>query len=188
MASSAAAAAMEVAKSSQDRERLFYVVATGFNMVLPQAVYSEKYFSFHAGNFEAHYRALGDDIGSNIQLSLNDVSMNCNQNLQMVSDPVNMSVLVDLKPPFSQGTEDERATRINMSISRIRLLVARSHYAQIMYTLDFNIGERDIFLRDKNAYRVSENYRETLSKSDAMNAIMKNLSHAGVENVEVIRR
>jgi hypothetical protein len=188
VASSAAAAAMEVAKSSQDRERLFYVVATGFNFLLPQAAYSEKHFSFHAGNFEAHYRALGDEIGSNVQLSLNDLSMNCSQNLNMVADPVEMSVVVDLKPPFSNGTEDERATRINMSLSRIRLLVARRHYAQIMQTLDNNIGERDTFLREQNAYRISENYRETLSKPNAMNSIMNNLSHAGVENIEVIRR
>ncbi len=188
MASSAAAAAMEVVKSSQDRERLFYVVASGFNFVLPQAAYSEKNFSFHAGNFEAHYRALGDDFGSNIQLSLKNVSMNCFQNLKMVSEPVNMSVVVEMKPPFSRGTEDERATRIKMSISRIRLLVARCHYAQMMHTLDYNIGERDTFLRERNSHQVSENYSSTLANKDTMNSIMKNLSHAGVENVEVIRR
>lgn len=188
VASSAAAAAMQVAKSSQDKERLFYVVATGFTFVLPQAAYSEKHFSFHAGNFKAHYRALGDDIGSNILLALHDVSMNCSQNLNMVTDPVIMSVVVDLKPPFLPGTEDERATRISMSISRILLQVSRCHYAQIMHTLDNNIGERDTFLREQLAYRVSQNYRGTLSKTDAVNTIMKNLSHAGVENVEVIRR
>jgi hypothetical protein len=156
--------------------------------VLPQAAYSEKHFAFQAGNFEAHYRALGDDVGSNVLLALYDVSMNCSQNLSMVTYPVKMSVVVDLKPPFSPGTEDERATRINMSISRIRLAVCRSHYAQIMHTLDNNIGERDTFLREQIAYRVSENYRETLSKADAVNNIIKNLSHAGVENIEVIRR
>ena len=84
VASSAAAAAMEVAKNSQDGERLFYIVASGFNFVLPQAAYSKSHFSFHSGNFTAHYRAFEADVGSEAMVSLKNVSMNCNQNMQMV--------------------------------------------------------------------------------------------------------
>ena len=53
-ASSAAAAAMDAAKSSQDGERLFYIIASGFNFVLPQAAYSDNFFLFHAGEFKAN--------------------------------------------------------------------------------------------------------------------------------------
>mmetsp|Transcript_2476 Transcript_2476/g.5220 ORF Transcript_2476/g.5220 Transcript_2476/m.5220 type:complete len:2925 (-) Transcript_2476:1534-10308(-) len=188
VASSAATAAMEVAKSSQDGERLFYIVASGFNCIVPQAAYSEKHFSFHSGNFEAHYRAFEGDIGSEANVSLNDVSMNCNQNMQMVSAPVNMSVTVKLKPPFSHVTEDERATRVEMSISRIRLLVARCHYAQMMHTIDYNIGEQDNFLREEKAHKENDNAKEETLPGTTVNSIIKNLSHAGVEDVEVIKR
>mmetsp|Transcript_4276 Transcript_4276/g.8218 ORF Transcript_4276/g.8218 Transcript_4276/m.8218 type:complete len:3387 (-) Transcript_4276:172-10332(-) len=188
VASSAAAAAMEVAKSSQTGERLFYIVASGSNLVVPQAAYSEKHFSFHSGNFEAHYRAFEGDVGSEAQVSLMDVSMNCSQNMQMVSAPVNMSVSVKLKPPFTQITEDERATKVEMSISRIRLLVARCHYAQMMHTIDYNIGEQDNFLREEKAHAVKDNTKEEKPTGATVNSIIKNLTHAGVENVEVVKR
>ena len=178
VASSAAAAAKAVAKSSQNGEKLFYIVASGFNLVVPQAAYSETHFSFHSGNFEAHYRAFEDDIGSEAHVSLKDVSLNCDQLMQMVSAPVNMTVSVKMKPPLSKGTEDERATRVEMSISRIRLLIARGHYAQAMHTIDYNISEDDNFLREK----------KTILPGTAVNAILKNLSHAGVEAIDVIKR
>lgn len=190
VASSAAAAAMEVAKSSHDGERLFYIVASGFNFVVPQAAYSENHFSFQAGNFEAHYRALAGDIGSEAHVSLNDVSMNCNQGMQMVETPVNMSVSVKLKPPPSLAptlAQDDRATRVEMSISRIRLLVARCHYAQIMHTLDYNIGEQDNFLREEKVHKGSGS-ATVPGTSGIFSLDVGNLSHAGVENVEVIKR
>ena len=133
VASSAAAAAMEVAKSSQMGEKLFYVVASGFDFVLPQAAYSEKHFSFHTGKLEAHYRILENDVGSEAQVSLTDLSMYCEQRMAMVSAPVNMTVAAKLKPPLAPGTEDERATRVDMSTSRIQILIARTHYAQMMH-------------------------------------------------------
>ncbi|KAL7555198.1 hypothetical protein ACHAWF_018915 [Thalassiosira exigua] len=185
VASSAAAAAMEVAKSSHDGERLFYIVASGFNLVVPQAAYSEKHFSFHSGNFEAHYRALEEDVGSEAYVSLKDVSMNCDRNMQMVFTPVNMSVAVKLKPPFLPGTEDDRATRVDMSISRIRLLVARCHYAQIMHTLDCNIGEQDNFLRGKKTEWGDGSDKPGKLPDGKANPI---LSHAGVEDIQVIKR
>lgn len=186
VASSAAAAAMKAAQSSEDGERLFYIIASGFDFVLPQAAYSENFFLFHAGNFEAHYRSFREGIGSEARVSLKDVSMNCNKNMQMVSEPVNMAVRVSLKPPFSQLTEDERATRVKVSISRIRLLVARCHYALFMYILEYNVGERDNFLREERGHRVDENDRANILPG--VNTIMQNLTHAGVENVEVIKR
>ncbi len=195
VASTAAAAAFEVTKSSHDGERLFYVVASGFDFVLPRSAYSDEHFVFHAGNFEAHYRALENDVGSEAEVSLKDVSMRCDQHMKMVSTPVNLSVSVKMKPPVSPGTEDDRATRVEMSTSRIRILVARCHYAQIMHTLDYNISEQNNFLRDKNTLRrnrsssVVEGKGSNQSSAEAtMESIIKNLSHAGVQNVEVIKR
>ena len=182
VAYSAAAAAKEVTKGSQDGQKLFYIVASGFNLVVPQAAYSDIHFSFHSGNFEAHYRALEGDLGSEAHVSLKDVSLNCNNQMQMVSAPVNMAVTVKLKPPQSQGTEDARATRVEMSISRIRLLIARGHYAQMMHTIDYNIGEQDNFLREAT----TDN--ETKVHGTAVHALLKNLSHAGVEAIDVIKR
>lgn len=190
VASSAAAAAMEVAKSSQSGQKLFYIVASGFDFVLPQAAYSENYFLFHAGNFEAHYRAFENDIGSEAQVYLKDVSMRCGRNMTMVSTPVNLSVEVQMKPPFAKGTEEELATRVEMSTSRIRILIARCHYSQIMRTLDYNISEQNNFLREerslqpKRAAQIDEKTR----KGKSVDGILKSMSHAGVENVDVIKR
>lgn len=132
VASTAAAAAMEVARSSQNGERLFYVVASGFDFVLPRAAYSENFFVFHTGELEAHYRTLENEAGSIAQISLNDLSLSCDQNMPLVSLPVNLSISVQMKPPLYQGTEDERATRVDMSTTRIRIQLAQCHYAQIV--------------------------------------------------------
>ncbi|KAL7472999.1 hypothetical protein ACHAXS_013378 [Conticribra weissflogii] len=194
-ASSAAAAAREVAKSSQSGEKLFYIVATGFDFVLPQAAYSEEHFSFHAGKLEAHYRSLASDVGSEAEVSLTELSMQCAKQMSMVSIPINMSISLKMKPPFAPLTEDERATRVDLSISRIQILIARCHYAQIMRTLEYNIGEQDNFLRAENFVeynRLSSLPAEKAkieSKSGiAVDSLLKNLSHAGVENVEIIKR
>lgn len=190
VASSAAAAAMEVAKSSQSGQKLFYIVASGFDLVLPQAAYSENYFLFHAGNFQAHYRAFENDIGSEAQVSLRDVSMRCGRNMAMVSIPVNLSVAVQMKPPFAKGTEEELATRIEISTSRIKILIARCHYSQIMRTLDYNISEQNNFLRDERSLQSKRAARvdERAKKGTSVDGILKSMSHAGVENVDVIKR
>ena len=190
VASTAAAAAMEAAKSSYSAQKLFYINASGFDFVLPQAAYSENYFLFHAGNFEAHYRAFENDVGSEARVSLNDVSMSCGRNMSMVSTPVNLAVAVQMKPPFAKGSEEELATRVDMSTSRIRILIARCHYAQIMRTLDYNISEQNNFLREerslqpKRAARMDDNAR----KGKSVEGILKSIGHAGVENIEVIKR
>jgi len=194
-ASSAAAAAREVTKSSQSGEKLFYIVATGFDFVLPQAAYYEDHFSFHAGKLEAHYRSLASDVGSEAEVSLTELSMQCAQKMSMVSIPINMSISLKMKPPFAPLTEDERATRVDLSISRIQILIARCHYAQIMRTLEYNIGEQDNFLRAGNSFQDNrssslpeENAQIEAQSGVAVDSLLKNLSHAGVENVEVIKR
>jgi len=189
VASTAAAAAMEVAKSSQSGQKLFYIVASGFDLVLPQAAYSENYFLFHAGNFQAHYRAFENDVGSEAQVSLKDVSMRCGRNMTMVSTPVNLSVKVQMKPPFAKGTEEELATRIEMSTSRIRILVARCHYSQIMRTLDYNISEQNNFLRgDRSLQPKRAAQTDDKARKGTVDGILKSMGHAGVENVDVIKR
>lgn len=132
VASTAAAAAREAVKSSQNGERLFYIVASGFDFVLPRAAYSENYFVFNTGELEAHYRTLENETGSTAQLSLRDLSLSCDQEMPMVSTPVNLSVSVKMKPPLYNGTEDEKATRVDMSTTRIQILLAQCHYVQIV--------------------------------------------------------
>ncbi|KAK1743056.1 vacuolar protein sorting-associated protein 13 [Skeletonema marinoi] len=179
----------EVAKSSQSGQKLFYIVASGFDLVLPQAAYSENYFLFHAGNFQAHYRAFENDVGSEAQVSLKDVSMRCGRNMTMVSTPVNLSVKVQMKPPFAKGTEEELATRIEMSTSRIRILVARCHYSQIMRTLDYNISEQNNFLRgDRSLQPKRAAQTDDKARKGTVDGILKSMGHAGVENVDVIKR
>lgn len=100
--------------------------------------------------------------------------------MPMVASPVSMSISVRMKPPFSPGSEDERATRVDVSISKIRLLIARTHYAQAMHTIDYNVAEHDAFLREAQVR--SGDDRATV------NAIIQQITHAGVEYIEVIKR
>eukprot|EP00804_Cyclotella_cryptica_P002353 CCRYP_004076-RE/>CCRYP_004076-RE protein AED:0.10 eAED:0.10 QI:4221/1/1/1/0.94/0.78/19/1152/1666 len=194
VASTAAAAAMEVAKSSQNGERLFYVVASGFDFVLPRAAYSENFFVFHTGELEAHYRTLENEAGSIAQVALKDLSLSCDQDMPLVSPPVNLSISIQIKPPLYQGTEDERATKVNMSTTRIRIQLAQCHYAQIMHTLDYNIGETNNFLRSdvmpaSGLSTVSATDDNTKSLGETtVDSILRNLSHAGVQSIVVIKR
>ena len=106
VASTAAAAAMEVTKSAQNGERLLFIQASGFDFVLPRAAYSENYFVFHTGELKVHYRTLENETGSIAQVSMRDLSLSCDQAMQMVSNPVNLNVSVQMKPPQYEGTED----------------------------------------------------------------------------------
>lgn len=137
VASTAAAAALEVTKSAQNGERLFYIMASGFDFLLPRAAYSENYFVFHTGELKAHYRTLENESGSSAQVSLRDLSLRCDQQMQMVSNPVNLSISVQMKPLLYKGTEDERATKVEMSTNRIRILMAQCHYAQIVSLVSY---------------------------------------------------
>ena len=177
---SSAALALEAARATSTEEKLFFITASGFDFVLPQAAYSANHFSFHAGSFTAKYRSHEGDIGSEASVSLQDVSLSCGQKMPMVASPVSMSISMRMKPPFSPGSEDDRATRVDVSISKIRLLIARSHYAQAMRTIDYNISEHDAFLREA----------QVRSGDDRMtvNTIIQQITHAGVEYIEVIKR
>eukprot|EP00970_Alexandrium_tamarense_P018299 scaffold13326_cov204-Alexandrium_tamarense.AAC.32 len=149
VASAAGAAALEVAKGSENGETLFYVVASGFDFVLPQSPLSEKYLLFHAGMLKAHYRILVNDSGAEVEVSLQDVLLHCDQQMKMVSTPVNLSVSVEMKPPHAPGTADDNAMRVDIGTSRINLVLTHSHYVQIIHTSESNIGEQDDFLRSK---------------------------------------
>ena len=192
-ASSAAAAAMEVAKSSQSGEQLFYVVASGFDIVLPQAAYSDKYFLLHTGKLEAHYRTLENNVGSESCMSMTDLMMYSGQQMNMFSSPVNMDFIVKMKSPFTIGTEDERATTVDMTTSRIRILLAKSDYAQMIHTLDCNISEQNNFLRIKKSQLSrsssmgNENGNDSLVKS-ALVSGTKDSSQVGKEDAETSQR
>ena len=194
VASSAAAAALEAAKSAKNGERLFYIVASGFDFVLPRAAYSENYFVFHTGELKVHYRTLENETGSLAQLSMRDLSLSCDQQMQMVSNPVNLEVSVQMKPPQYEGTEDERATKVDMSTNRIRILLAQCHYAQMMHTLDFNIGEANNFLRSDLTITRSLSTASTKEERNnpvtegTVDSILKNISHAGVQSIVVVKR
>ncbi|KAL7469473.1 hypothetical protein ACHAXS_009736 [Conticribra weissflogii] len=147
-ASSATEAATEVTKSSYDGEQLFCIDASGFEIVLPQAAYSEKYFSLHSGRFNGHFRTLENGVGSKTNVVLTDFMLQCEQLGDMFAVPVEISITANM------NTQNDAS--ISIATSRIRILLAQCQYAQMIHTLDCNVGEHNTFLRGNLKSRYSQ--------------------------------
>ena len=148
VASSAAAAAIEIAQTTEeDKDKLFQIHATGLDLVLPQTAKSKDYFSIKADDLEVQYIALANDQGGKAKCYISDVMMACNRNLEMLTFPIRISVDV-LLSAIEGETEEDRAIEVGVDVSKASFLLTRTHYGQIMDTLEGNISQEDSFLRD----------------------------------------
>ena len=145
VASSAAAAAMEMARTAENSDKLFQISARGLDLVIPQACSSENYFVINAGDLDVQYVALANDQGGKAKCSISDVTLTCDRKLPMLDEPIRMSVDVFLSAVEGE-TEEDRAIKVNVDISQASFLLTRRHYGQIMDTLDTNISEEYSFL------------------------------------------
>jgi hypothetical protein len=185
-ATSAAEAAKELA-SSVAGEKFFVVKATAVDVVLPQAAYSQNSLSVHAGILNVEYRMFPDPGGGEARISLSDVSLRGTMGELMQEVPIQMNVDVAL-PPDEVGNLDDQALRIDIDISEAAFIVTKSQYAQILWTLDENIGQAELFLRDEVCYtppvcdHSSDIVREMSKLAEAA------LTHAGVAAVDKPRR
>lgn len=183
-ASSAANAAIELTSASVSK-KLFNVEASGFDLIIPQAAYSEKYVSLHLGALCVDYIASPDSSGE-ANLELIDVAMRDTESLVLLSSPVRVEIEVEL-PPEGMGTKDDQAIVVEMDISAAHFLVSKEQYEQLLTTLDENIGEIDLFLRDVSLSMNTSEKEKDLFIVDDYN-LFGNLTHAGIEMVFDPRR
>jgi vacuolar protein sorting-associated protein 13A/C len=90
-----------------------------------------------------------------------------------------MSINVGL-PPADVGTKEDQAMRVGLDISKASFLFSKRQYAQILSTLDLNIGDPDLCLRESSAESVFEGIP---SESDST-GFVAGLTHAGVAMVD----
>ena len=179
VASSAAAAAIEIAQTTEeDKDKLFQIHATGLDLVLPQTAKSKDYFSIKADDLEVQYIALANDQGGKAKCYISDVMMACNRNLEMLAFPIRISVDV-LLSAIEGETEEDRAIEVGVDVSEASFLLTRTHYSQIMDTLEGNISQEDSFLRDASVLP-SGNAVEDEAKSDEDDPINA-ITHGGVD-------
>ena len=187
-ATSAAEAAKEIANSVAG-EKYFFVKATAFDLLLPQAAYREKSISIHAGSLTVGYRMFPLPGGGEAKVALSDVALKGSEGEPMQETPIRMDIDVAI-PPDDVGTLDDQAMRVDIKISQATFIVSRSQYAQILRTLDENMGEVELFLRDDAPHTGMEQLslvgEETLAVSKSKEAV--EMTHAGVEAVVKARR
>ena len=195
VASSAKAAAIEVANTTYGQQ-LYQIKASGIDLVLPQAANLDNNIVLHAGELVLWYRTLPDDGGGEAKISMGNVSMQSNNQDQIVEDPIHMSIDVSL-PPFDAPTIEDRAMRVNVHFSKAQFLLSHAQYAQIMHMLAMNFGEGDTFLRaEVDVYGGDDSKeRNDGDKDSAIDDGSKPvqvkggvLTHAGVSSVIVQKR
>ena len=183
-ASSAASAAAEMA-SSDDKKKQFVVRATGFEVLLPEAAYSDNYFSVRAGIVHAEYTVLPDEKGAEAKFSMSNVMTADRQGSETQDAPIQMEMDMVL-PPVIGGSHDDEAIRISIVMSRAPFLLQKHQYKQLLTTLGENIGEADLFLRDDVAG--NELFAQNESHPSSGNApVSAKVTHAGVSVNETTR-
>ena len=144
-ATSAAQKAIEIADSVAGK-KLFRVRATAFDLVLPQAAYSEETIRLHARSLEVEFLMLPGTGGSEAKVELSEVSMH-GAGSPMQEKPIRMSLTVAL-PSDEVGNVHDQAMRVSVHMTDANFLVSRQQYLQLLRTLDENIGQVELFLRD----------------------------------------
>jgi len=88
--------------------------------------------------------------------------------------------------PPDEGTQEERAFQIKLQISEAPFVLSRSQYAEILHTLDQNIGEADLFVRDEECN--PEHLLGATNAVDSTSDLLQGLTHGGAELVDNPRR
>eukprot|EP00547_Thalassionema_nitzschioides_P008181 CAMPEP_0194228780 /NCGR_PEP_ID=MMETSP0156-20130528/43548_1 /TAXON_ID=33649 /ORGANISM="Thalassionema nitzschioides, Strain L26-B" /LENGTH=3225 /DNA_ID=CAMNT_0038961301 /DNA_START=77 /DNA_END=9754 /DNA_ORIENTATION=- len=182
-ASSAANAALEIAASGSQSDKLFQINAVGFDLLLPESATTNRYLVVHAGDLLVKYIAKPHPGGGIAIVSLGEVLLNDDLGALLVEKPFYMKNDVKL-PAAGIGTLDEQAMRVDVCISTAAFLLSKEHYALLLSFLDKNIGEEFSFLRPSADFELIQvdspnNGEERILFPQPL----QNLTHAGVEDV-----
>lgn len=154
VASTAAAAAVEVAKAVEG-EQLYKISAESFKILVPQAAYEEHHLSMNVGELLCEYRSLANACGGRCSVGLHSMSLACGEGSVMVKDPIDFDLDVVLPPSNSLTSPHELAKKIDVSIGGASFIITKQQYEQLMSTLDGNIGETDPFFRSEKDLTVT---------------------------------
>ncbi|KAL3923118.1 MAG: hypothetical protein SGILL_001838, partial [Bacillariaceae sp.] len=178
-ASSAAEAAKELANSVSGGS-LFTIRATSLDLLLPQAAYREEYLGINTSSLDVDFYLFNDSRGSRVEVGLSDVVLRDTTASELQEEPIQMSVEVSI-PPYGVGDASEQEMNVSLDISGASFVVTKSQYSQIMNTMDENIGDTNLFLRDDDIAGVTVDTTEGTTKPGEM-------THAGAEFEERTRR
>lgn len=177
-ATTAAEAALEIANSVIG-EKLFFIKASSFDVILPQAAYRKEIFAANAGLLDVKYRMF-PDTSSTAVLELSDVTLKDTKGDLMQNEPIRLLIDV-LIPPADVGDTNDQAMKVDIEISEASFSLSRRQYAQILHMQDENIAELDLFLRNDK----SENTQLDDEFSPSQKTV--DLTHAGVQMVDAVR-
>lgn len=185
-ATSAAQKASQLAESGTGK-KLFRVIASDFDLVLPQAAYSEKSIEVHAGTLVVEYSMLPGTGGSEAKVDLGEVVMRGDSGDVMQVKPSRMSVNVVL-PSDEVGTLEDQAMRVTVSMTDASFLLSRCRYLQILDMLDENMGQLDLFLRNNSIPANNQRSRFIQKDSQQQDTHANELTHAGNKFIDKQRR
>ncbi len=190
VASSAAAAAMELAQTD-DGEKVFDIRATGFNFILPVSAHSSEYLALNSGNMMILYKSFSNPGEGEANLQLENFTMKCNQNTNLINSPVSMFIGVSLAP-HNGPTAEDRSMRVEIHIDCAEFMLCKRHYDQIMKTLHYNIGEKNSYLRNNNSIQEFDDKLQMPKNSSQSHSqdefLSQSLTHGGVRYYEVEKR
>lgn len=180
VASSAATAAAELAVASNSG-RKFLVKASGMEVVLPQAAYNETAFSVQSGDLSVDFTTMAD-TSCTIDASLDGLSLEDLSGYKLQEGTVEMKLSVSM-PPLSLVTMDEKAMKVSVGMDKARFVLTKASYQQLLHTLDQNIGDNDLHLRDESVQWSPDQQNPQGPGADATT-----LTHAGVTDIVEARR
>jgi hypothetical protein len=163
-------------------EKLFFIKATSFDLILPQAAYREEIFSAYAGLLDIKYR-MHPDTRSEVEVELSDVTLKDTKCDLMQDQPIRLSIDV-LLPPADVGDMNDQAMKVDIDLSEASFSLSRKQYAQILHMQDENIAELELFLRgDESAPSVVTELDEQFTPSQQT----ADQTHAGVQVADYVR-
>jgi len=159
---SAAEAAKELGNSVSGNA-FYRIRATSFEAIVPEAAYREEHLCLKTATLSVDYSMFPDARGSDITVTLSNLMVTGNSHEELQEAPIHLSIDVKM-PRVGIGSLDDQAMRVSADISKARFSISKNQYSQIMNTLDKNIGETALFLRDNDlSGQVMASARETHS-------------------------
>ena len=97
-ASTAANAALELAASGNQGNKIFALNAVGFDLILPESALSHRFFVLRTGNMRVTYTSFPDPGGGTAVMSLGDVFLSDESFVSIVEDSLQAGINVQLRP------------------------------------------------------------------------------------------
>lgn len=143
---SAAEAAKDFA-NSVSAHSYFSIRATSFEIIVPEAAYRDEQIRLKTASLDVDYYMYSDTRGSDIRVTLSDLMMKGHHDKDLQEAPIHLSTTVKM-PMVGIGSLDDQAMRVNAGISEAKFVLTKDQYSQIMNTLEKNISETAMFLRE----------------------------------------